>query len=101
MLSHRDAISLLPRPKEMIAPGPQDHFLSFCCGRCLRNYIKHLVRVSDTEALVSKSFTPKKSSGSGNMSSIEMVTVSDTLKAQGSNFIQPLQRFEGAPMSKP
>ena len=40
--------SLLPRPKEMMALGPLDHFLSFCCGRCLRNrHIKHLVRKSD------------------------------------------------------
>ena len=39
--------SLLHGPKEMVAPGPHDHFLSFCCGRCLRNHIKHLVRKSD------------------------------------------------------
>ena len=34
-------------PKEMITPGPQDHFLRFCCGLCLRNQIKYLVRKSD------------------------------------------------------
>ena len=34
-------------PKEMVTPGQKDHFLSFCCGRCLRNHIKHLVRKSD------------------------------------------------------
>ena len=51
-------------------------------------FIQYNLKFFQTEALVSKSFTPKNSSGSGNMSSIEMVTVSDTLKAQGSNFIQ-------------
>ena len=39
--------SLLPLSKEMFAPGQHYHFLSFCCGRCLRIYIKHLVRKSD------------------------------------------------------
>ena len=45
-----------------------------------------------SEALVSQSFTPQNSSGSGSMSSIEMVTVSDTLKAQG--FFQTGKGFE-------
>ena len=51
-------------------------------------FIQYILKFFQTEALVSKSFTPWNSSGSGSMSSIDMVTVSDTLKVQGSNFIQ-------------
>ena len=51
-------------------------------------FIEYNLKFFQTEALVTKSFTPQNSSGSGSMSSIEMVTVSNTLKAQGSNFIQ-------------
>ena len=41
---------LLHGPKEMVAPGPHDHFLSFCCRRCVQNHIKHLVRKSDVRS---------------------------------------------------
>ena len=51
-------------------------------------FIQYNLKFFQTEALVSKSFTPRNSSGSGSMSPFEMVTVSDTLKAQDSNFIQ-------------
>ena len=51
-------------------------------------FIQYNLKIFPTEALVSKSFTPRNSSGSGSISPFEIVTVSDTLKAQDSNFIQ-------------